>query len=111
MKDHSKIRSQIEARLSELKDKLEEIYAPLAEPLNPDIEDQAIEHEDDEVNARLGLSAQQETRLLKQALKRIDDGIYGFCEECGEEILPSRLEAVPYASLCRTCANAGPQNS
>jgi DnaK suppressor protein len=37
---------------------------------------------------------------IDKALKRIDDGAYGFCEETGEEIGIERLEARPIATLC-----------
>ena len=37
---------------------------------------------------------------IDQALARIDDGSYGFCEETGEEIGLARLEARPIATLC-----------
>ncbi|MBD8524567.1 RNA polymerase-binding protein DksA [Pseudomarimonas arenosa] len=37
---------------------------------------------------------------IDKALKRIDDGSYGFCEETGEEIGIERLEARPIATLC-----------
>jgi DnaK suppressor protein len=39
------------------------------------------------------------------ALKRIEEGSYGRCEECGEEIPKARLEAVPYAAECERCAS------
>ena len=37
------------------------------------------------------------------ALKKIDAGTYGKCENCGEEIPIERLEAVPATTLCVTC--------
>jgi len=37
---------------------------------------------------------------IDQALSRIEDGSYGFCEETGEEIGLNRLEARPIATLC-----------
>ncbi len=37
---------------------------------------------------------------IDQALGRIDDGTYGYCEETGEEIGLARLEARPIATLC-----------
>jgi DnaK suppressor protein len=37
---------------------------------------------------------------IEKALKRIDDGSYGYCEETGEEIGVDRLEARPIATLC-----------
>ena len=40
---------------------------------------------------------------LDQALRRIEDGTYGVCEECGTLIPEDRLEAVPHARLCINC--------
>lgn len=40
---------------------------------------------------------------VRQALVRIDDGSYGVCEECGNEIGFSRLQARPEARLCIAC--------
>jgi RNA polymerase-binding protein DksA len=40
---------------------------------------------------------------LDAALKRLDDGTYGVCTSCGQEIAPERLEAYPWASLCIHC--------
>jgi len=40
---------------------------------------------------------------VKEALMRIEDGTYGICEECGEEISLSRLKARPVTRLCITC--------
>jgi DnaK suppressor protein len=37
---------------------------------------------------------------IEKALKRVDDGSYGYCEETGEEIGVDRLEARPIATLC-----------
>lgn len=40
---------------------------------------------------------------MDAALRKIDDGTYGTCEECGEEIDEGRLKAVPYAEYCVKC--------
>jgi RNA polymerase-binding protein DksA len=40
---------------------------------------------------------------LDDALKRIDKGDYGFCNDCGKLIEKERLEAVPHAQLCIQC--------
>jgi RNA polymerase-binding protein DksA len=51
--------------------------------------------------------AQNEAGLFEQveaALERIEAGTFGSCEECGREISPERLDAVPYAPLCIDCA-------
>ena len=40
---------------------------------------------------------------LIEALKRIDEGVYGTCEECGNPISEKRLQAAPAATLCIEC--------
>ena len=40
---------------------------------------------------------------LVAALQRIEKGTYGLCAQCGRDIPPERLEAVPAASLCIKC--------
>ena len=42
-------------------------------------------------------------RKIQSALQRIDDGTYGICDECGEEISIPRLKARPVTRLCITC--------
>jgi len=52
------------------------------------------------------LHASQETEYLKQledALKRVDDGSYGQCEECSGTIPLKRLQAYLAARLCVEC--------
>jgi RNA polymerase-binding protein DksA len=51
--------------------------------------------------------AQNEELLLEQveaAIKRIEAGTYGVCQQCGRTIGAQRLQAVPYASRCINCA-------
>jgi RNA polymerase-binding transcription factor DksA len=42
---------------------------------------------------------------IEHALERIEEGVYGDCEECGNKIPKLRLEAIPYASHCVKCAS------
>ena len=42
-------------------------------------------------------------RRLRSAIKRLNDGTYGVCLECEEEIAPKRLKAIPWAELCIQC--------
>ena len=49
---------------------------------------------------------EQRQRLLQQvqsAYRRLEAGTYGVCEDCHRPILPERLEALPWATLCVTC--------
>lgn len=45
-----------------------------------------------------------EIRRIDAALDRLDEGEYGYCVECGEEIDPKRLEIDPATPRCRGCA-------
>jgi DnaK suppressor protein len=45
-------------------------------------------------------------KLVMDALGRLDEGTYGKCERCGEEIPFERLEALPTATLCVRCKQA-----
>ncbi|WP_299692179.1 TraR/DksA family transcriptional regulator [uncultured Tateyamaria sp.] len=93
-------------RLKELDIRLHEVDHELGEPKPADLNEQAIDIEDDEVLESLGAAAQKEVALLTLALKRISDGTYGICATCGEPISNARLEAVPHAPLCKRCAQA-----
>jgi len=42
---------------------------------------------------------------VEDALNRFENGTYGRCTECGQAIDPDRLEALPYATTCLTCAS------
>ena len=42
---------------------------------------------------------------IEAALERIEDGIYGACEECHNQIKKSRLNAIPYTPFCIDCAS------
>lgn len=42
---------------------------------------------------------------IDAALAKFDGGTYGMCESCGSPIAEARLEAMPAARLCMTCAS------
>ena len=44
--------------------------------------------------------------LIENALERIEEGEYGSCEECGGVISKTRLNVIPYTSVCIKCAEA-----
>jgi len=43
---------------------------------------------------------------IDEALRRIKEGTYGKCQQCGKDISVARLEAVPHARLCIDCKEA-----
>jgi DnaK suppressor protein len=69
----------------------------------PDPNDRATQESEFTMELR---TRDRERKLIKkidESLQKIDDGEYGYCEECGIEIGVRRLEARPTASLCIDC--------
>ena len=69
----------------------------------PDPNDRASQETDMSLELR---SRDRESKLLKkinEAIDRIEQDEYGYCEKCGEEIGIQRLEARPTAELCIDC--------
>lgn len=57
------------------------------------------------------MESEEETLdLIETSLERIEEGSYGQCEECGVKIPKTRLNAIPYASLCVKCASQQEQS-
>ena len=47
---------------------------------------------------------------ISDALDRVEQGAYGDCQECGEEIARQRLDALPFTRLCIDCARQTERN-
>ena len=75
MTKHENIAKALKARLSELTTRVGEIDSELRKPLSADLEEQATDLEN-----------------------------HGICTHCGEDIDPKRLEALPTATRCISCA-------
>jgi DnaK suppressor protein len=65
----------------------------------PDVADQATIEEENALELRTRDRERKLLRKIEEALKRIDDGSYGYCEETGEAIGIPRLLARPTATL------------
>ena len=104
MTKHENIAKALKARLSELTNRVVEIGSELRKPLSADFEDQATDLENQEALEAIENSKIHEIRQIQAALKRISEGTYGICVHCGEDIDPKRLEALPTATRCISCA-------
>ena len=104
MPDTAAAKARLEEQLAELESRQARIAEDLAEPLNADSGEQAVEMEDDASLEGQGALIAKEIASVKRALARIEDGTYGECVRCGEDIAPARLEARPEAALCIDCA-------
>jgi len=68
-----------------------------------DIYDQASSERDRELDLLLGDREREKLANIEEALLRIQDGEYGICEECEEEIPLGRLKVLPFARYCVKC--------
>ena len=73
--------------------------------------DMAADTFDRELSMNIASSEQEILYQIDDALKRLDDGSYGVCQQCNQPIAMSRLKAVPYASLCIACQRSKEQKN
>ena len=64
-----------------------------------------------ELAMNIASSEQEVLYQIDEALKRIDEGVYGLCQSCGKAIFMSRLKAVPYTSMCIECQRSQEQKN
>ena len=65
--------------------------------------DQATDNFDTEFSFDIASNEQQRLNEIDDALKRIEEGIFGVCEECEKSIPMKRLKAMPSARYCIKC--------
>ena len=106
MPDPTAAKARLEAELAELEDRLSRLDRDLSEPPDPDSSERAVQMEDDDALEGQAALVAQEIASVRRALERIEDGSYGTCANCGDEISEKRLEVRPEAALCIDCASA-----
>ena len=98
------LKKQLEERLATLQARLASIKKDVTREHSGDSAEQAQERENDEVVDAIGNETALSIRTVAAALERIEEGTYGVCENCGEDIGEARLQVVPEATRCVSCA-------
>ena len=98
------VRQSLEEKLSTLTARVSRIQSHLRDPGSKDSQERATETENDEVLEGLDEAERREIEAIRFALDRVRNETYGVCSRCGGEIAPKRLEALPYTSVCISCA-------
>lgn len=98
------LRATLEARLAALGAEVARLEAEASQPLDADWSEQASQIEDMETSEGLEAVRLEEANQIRAALRRMDQGTYGSCANCGADINPARLKALPTATLCMNCA-------
>ena len=104
MTKNENIAKELKTRLSELTARLAEIESELRKPLSADSEERATDLENQDALEGIMNCVFQEVHQIQGALRRIAEGTYGVCVQCGADIDPKRLEALPIATRCISCA-------
>lgn len=98
-------KAQFETQLAQYlgtETKIKEVLHDEAEKL-PDPLDLAAAHTDNLMRFRLARRELLLVEQIREALRRIQNGYFGQCEACEEEIELRRLEANPVTTLCLKC--------
>ena len=105
-----RLKTLLEVRQHELRRSIEhhQQYARRVEP-EPDIVDQAASGSEKESLLQRSSREQQLFRAIDSALSRIQDGTYGKCLSCSEEIDRRRLAAVPWTPYSIQCEEESEQ--
>ncbi|MBT3980316.1 MAG: TraR/DksA family transcriptional regulator [Bacteriovoracaceae bacterium] len=74
-------------------------------PISPDFAEQVVEVENDEVVDAIDDLERRELSQIDEAIARVNNGDYGICRNCGEQIPEKRLIALPTAFNCINCSN------
>jgi DnaK suppressor protein len=91
---------QKETLLSEAEAALNELPG---QTIFPDLGDQATAETDRNFMLRLRGREQRLLKKIDEAISRIDNGTFGICDDCGNEIEMKRLEARPVTTMCIEC--------
>lgn len=92
--------------LGEVQEKIRDVRAEAAGGQSAVVRDEAESSEADiqeDIEFALLQMKSETLNKIGEALARLEDGTYGYCYECGEEIAEQRLRALPFAVRCKNC--------
>ena len=109
---HEELRHLLEDRrreiVSEVTSKMKDVRVEgaggIMQPVEMgDLSDASIQ---DDIDFALIQMKGETLQRIDEALRRVEEGSYGNCFECGDEISPQRLRALPFAVRCKDCEEA-----
>lgn len=95
--------------LSEVHEKIRDVRSEASTATSHGVVDDAETSEadiQDDIEFALIQMKAETLNKIDEALARLEDGTYGYCFECGEEIVEQRLRALPFAVRCKSCEEA-----
>jgi DnaK suppressor protein len=105
--DLARLRNQLLHTRKEILDRVRRLEAGIEDLQEPgsELAEEAQKLELSRRYGQLGNREREEIESIELALNKIEAGKYGRCEECGEPIPMKRLQAIPWARLCRQDAD------
>ena len=110
---YAELRQILEERrreiLSQVQEKMRDVRAEGALGESQGVLDAAETSEadiQDEIEFALIQMKSETLHKIEEALSRLDEGTYGYCFECGDEVSERRLRALPFAVRCKDCEEA-----
>jgi DnaK suppressor protein len=99
------LKGMLEDRRREIHEKLRSLREaiPAASQDVRDAEEQSVDEFVQEVDLALMQMKSDTLKKIDQAILRLEQGTYGLCQECEQDITAARLRALPFAVLCRDC--------
>ena len=109
--DLNEMKIRLEAKRAELQQSIVDLTEAHPEPVGPieasegpqEFEDVAVDFLEIQQEQSILVNQQALLTEVKDALKRIEDGTYGKCVNCGRPIPEKRLEAIPWAARDVKC--------
>jgi DnaK suppressor protein len=109
--DLNKMRARLEAKRDELRANLAGLTEAHPQPVDPveasegpqDFEEIAVDFDETQKEQSISVNEQALLTEVEEALRRIDEGTYGKCVNCGQPIPEKRLEAIPWAAYDVKC--------
>ena len=104
-KDVNYFKKLLNQQLAELLSQADDTVSGMTAPKEnfPDPTDRASLEADRNFMLRIRDRESKLIKKIKKALERIEDGTFGICETCGEEISVKRLKARPVTTQCIDC--------
>lgn len=100
-----RLKEQRSTLLSSLTDQSEDMKGLVKTVESGDEADVAADVIDRTLLTALGTQDANRLQMIDNALDRINQNTYGRCVKCGNEIPQERLEVLPYALMCISCAS------
>ncbi len=104
-KKKEEFRKFLNERLDDLLTDANKTVSGMTDPVEnfPDPTDRASMEAERNFELRIRDRERKLIGKIKEALERLEDGSFGICDECGEDISNERLKARPVTTLCIDC--------